>query len=88
MNNIAGWLVPTIIGSILPLLVMTGIHHGLTAAGINNRMTIGFDTMIYPGQLASNVAQGAAALSVLLILRKDNKMKGIASASGISALLG
>ena len=36
----------------------------------------------------SNVAQGAAALAVILILRKDAKMKGIASASGISALLG
>ena len=36
----------------------------------------------------SNVAQGAAALAVILILKNDKKMKGIASASGISALLG
>ena len=27
---------------------MTGTHHALTPIGINNRMTIGFDTIIYP----------------------------------------
>lgn len=87
MNNIAGWLVPTIIGSILPLLVMTGIHHGLTAAGINNRMTIGFDTMIYPGQLASNVAQGAAGFAVA-IKAKNSQIKQMAAATSFTAMCG
>ena len=58
LSTLAPWLVPTIVGVFLPFLVMTGTHHALTPIGINNRMTIGFDTIIYPGQLASNVAQG------------------------------
>ena len=37
---------------------------------------------------ASNVAQGAAALAVFYLFKKDVKMKAIASAAGISALLG
>ena len=64
LSTLAPWLVPTIVGVFLPFLVMTGTHHALTPIGINNRMTIGYDTIIYPGQLASNVAQGAAALAV------------------------
>ena len=78
---------PTIVGVFLPFLVMTGTHHALTPIGINNRMTIGFDTIIYPGQLASNVAQGAAALAVS-IKTKDPELKQLTSATGITAVCG
>ena len=46
LSTLAPWLVPTIVGVFLPFLVMTGTHHALTPIGINNRMTIGFDTII------------------------------------------
>lgn len=87
LSSFAPWLVPTIIGVFLPFLVMTGTHHALTPIGINNRMTIGFDTVIYPGQLASNVAQGAAALAVS-IKTKDSELKQLCSATGITAVCG
>ncbi|NBH83175.1 PTS beta-glucoside transporter subunit EIIBCA [bacterium C-53] len=87
MDSVAGWLVPTIIGCTLPLLVMTGIHHGLTATGINNRMTIGYDSMIYPGQLASNVAQGAAGFAVA-VKAKNSQIKQIAMATSFTAMCG
>lgn len=87
LNNIAGWIVPTLIGTITPLLVMTGTHHGLLPIGINNRLTIGYDTIIYPGQLGSNVAQGAAALAVS-IKTKNKDLKQLASATGITAVCG
>ncbi len=87
LNNVAGWLVPTIIGVFLPFLVMTGTHHALTPIGINNRMTIGYDTFIYPGQLASNIAQGAAALAVS-VKTKNLELKQLASATGITAVCG
>lgn len=87
LSNIAPWLVPTIIGAFLPFLVMTGTHHAITPIGINNRMTIGFDQTIYPGQLASNVAQGAAALAVS-IKTKNLDLKQLASATGITAVCG
>ena len=87
MSDLAPWLVPTIIGAFLPFLVMTGTHHALTPIGINNRMTIGFDSGIYPGQLASNVAQGGAALGASL-KSKNTEFKSLASATGITAVCG
>lgn len=87
VNTYANWLVPTIIGAVLPFLVMTGTHHALTSIGINNRMTFGFDTFIYPGQLASNVAQGAAALA-LSLRTKDKTEKEMSWANGLTAVFG
>lgn len=63
LNQYCGWLVPALVGGLTPLLVMTGTHYGLVPIGINNRMTIGYDTLIYPGMLGSNVAQGGAAMA-------------------------
>lgn len=87
LSAIAPWLAPTIIGALLPFLVMTGTHHALTPIGINNRMTIGFDTIIYPGQLASNIAQGAAALAVSF-KTKNMELKELTSSTGITAVCG
>ena len=87
LSTVAPWLVPTLLGAFLPFLVMTGTHHAITPIGINNRMTIGFDQPIYPGQLASNVAQGAAALGAS-IKSKNADFKQLASATGITAICG
>lgn len=87
LESYAGWLVPTLLGGLTPLLVMTGTHYGLVPIGINNRMTIGYDTVIYPGMLASNVSQGAAALAVAF-KTKDNEIKQLASSAGITAVCG
>ena len=87
LSAVAPWLVPTIVGGLLPFLVMTGTHHALTPIGINNRMTIGFDAGIYPGQLASNVAQGGATLGAAL-KSKNTDFKSMASATGITAVCG
>ncbi len=64
LNHYVSWLVPAL-GSRRsdPAPVMTGTHYGLDPHRINNRMTIGYDTLIYPGMLGSNVwLQGRAAL--------------------------
>ncbi|MEG0093861.1 beta-glucoside-specific PTS transporter subunit IIABC [Anaerorhabdus sp.] len=87
LNSYVGWLVPTVMGIVMPLLVMTGTHHSITPIGINNRMTMGYDTIVYPGQLASNVAQGAAALAVS-IKTKNSELKQLCSATGITAVCG
>ena len=87
LENYASWLVPTLIGGLTPLLVMTGTHYGLIPIGINNRMTMGYDTIIYPGMLASNVSQGGAALAVAL-KTKDSEIKQLASSAGITAVCG
>ncbi len=87
LESYASWLVPTLIGGLTPLLVMTGTHYGLIPIGINNRMTMGYDTIIYPGMLASNVSQGGAALAVAL-KTKNKEIKQLASSAGITAVCG
>lgn len=68
-------------------MVTTGTHYGLVSIGINNRMTIGYDTIAQPGTLASNVAQGGAALAIALKTKDTNK-KALASSAGITAICG
>jgi PTS system beta-glucosides-specific IIC component len=83
----ASWAVPTLVGTFSPLLVMTGTHYGLIPIGINNLATAGFDTVVGPGMLASNVAQGAAGFAVSL--RSKNKAtKELAASAGLTGVLG
>ena len=74
-------------GYISPLLVMTGMHYGLIPIGINNIATAGFDTVVGPGMLASNIAQGGAALCVAL-KSKNKDLKQLAGSSGLTAVCG
>lgn len=83
----ASWLVPTIIGALSPLLVMTGTHYGIIPIGINNIMTLGYDTFVGPGMMVSNVAQGGAAIAISL-KTKDSEFKQLASTAGITGLCG
>lgn len=87
LNSVAGWAVPTLVGVLNPLLVMTGTHYGLIPIGINNLATMGFDTVVGPGMLTSNVAQGAAGLAVSL-RTKNKDTKQLAASSGLTGLLG
>lgn len=87
IESYCSWLVPTLLGALTPLLVMTGTHYGLVPIGINNRLTLGSDTVIYPGMLASNVAQGGAALAVAF-KSKNSETKQLASSAGLTAVFG
>lgn len=81
------WLVPMIVGTFSPLLVMTGTHYGIIPIGINNLMTTGRDTVVGPGMMASNIAQGAASLAVG-VKTKDSDVKQLAISSGITGVCG
>lgn len=87
IESYCSWLVPTLLGGLTPLLVMTGTHYGLVPIGINNRLTLGYDTVIYPGMLASNVSQGGAALAVAF-KSKNSEVKQLASSAGLTAVFG
>ena len=82
-----GWLVPMILGGLFPLLVLTGTHYGVIPIGANNIMTVGYDAMIGPSNLASNIAQGGAALAVGM-KTKDKTLKELAVSAGITAVCG
>ena len=87
LESFGGWVVPTIVGIFSPFLVMTGTHYGLVSIGINNRMTLGYDTVVQPGMLASNVSQGGAALAIAF-KTKDPDKRALASSAGITAVFG
>jgi len=87
LDNTAGWAVPTLVGTLSPLLVMTGTHYGLIPIGVNNLATAGFDTVVGPGMLTSNVAQGAAGLAVA-VRSKNKDTKELASSVGLTGVLG
>ncbi|NEW62631.1 PTS beta-glucoside transporter subunit EIIBCA [Granulicatella sp. zg-ZJ] len=87
LETFGPWVVPTVVGIFSPFLVMTGTHYGLVSIGINNRATIGYDTVVQPGMLASNVSQGGAALAIAFKTKDVNK-KALASSAGITAIFG
>lgn len=75
-----------IYGGLYALLVITGMHHTFLAVDIQ---LIGSEggTFLWPMLALSNIAQGAAALAMMFILR-EQKAKGLAVTSSISAFLG
>lgn len=87
INAFAPWLVPTIIGIIFPLMITTGMHYGLVPFMIQSYASIGYETISSPGNLPSNIAQGAAALCIA-IKTKNKDLKQLAFSSGSTALLG
>lgn len=87
LKDVAPWLVPTVVGVLNPLLVMTGTHYGLIPIGTNNLGTVGHDMVVGPGMLCSNVAQGAAGLAVAC-RSKNADTKQLASSSGLTGVLG
>lgn len=87
LSTHAGWLVPTIIGAIFPLMVTTGMHYGIVPFMIQSIGAQGFEQICGPGNLPSNIAQGAASLAVALKTKKED-LKQISLTSGLTALLG
>lgn len=89
MYTSLGFLGGALFGLLYAPIVITGMHHSFipieTHLIANQAVTGG--SFIFPIAAMSNVAQGAATLAVLRVT-KNEKMKGTAAASGISALLG
>ena len=87
LSDKLGFIIVGILAAAFPFIVMTGMHHALTPIGLNAIATGGSDALIFVSQVCSNVAQGGAALAVAF-RSKNHNMKQLASASGISALMG
>lgn len=89
LYNSLGAVGGAVFGLIYAPITLTGMHHSFIAIEtqlIADSATTG-GSFIFSTASMNNVAQGAAVLAVLM-LTKNEKMKSICSASGISALLG
>ncbi|KTD86717.1 PTS system trehalose-specific EIIBC component [Paenibacillus etheri] len=75
-----------IYGGFYALLVITGMHHTFLAVDVQ---LIGSEggTFLWPMLALSNIAQGAAALAMMFVV-KEQKVKGLAATSSVSAFLG
>lgn len=82
-----GFIIVGILAAAFPFVVMTGMHHALTPIGLNAIATAGVDKLIFVSQVCSNLAQSGAALAVA-VKTKDKDMKQLASAAGVSAMMG
>lgn len=87
LNRTAGWMIPFLLGAFAPLLVMTGMHYSLVPINLAQLASVGYMTILSPGMLASNIAQGAAALYVGA-RTKEKKMKQTALSASVTAFFG
>ena len=83
----AGLFAGALLGVGMPLIIMTGMHYALFPVVFNNFALLGYDTMMNPVALVTNVAQSGAAFAVA-VKTKNKDTKELAISSGISALLG
>ncbi|MGF6950540.1 PTS system sucrose-specific IIC component [Neobacillus sp. B4I6] len=89
LYDTTGFIGGILFGLVYAPIVITGMHHSFIAIETQLLADIAKTggSFIFPIAAMSNVGQGAATLAVLA-LTKDAKVKGVASAAGISALLG
>lgn len=87
LNQHVGWLVPTLMGAFMPLLVLTGMHWSFAPIIVQSYASYGYEAIMGPGSFVSNICQGSAALAVAL-KTKNKELKQVATSAGITALLG
>ncbi|MEQ5402009.1 beta-glucoside-specific PTS transporter subunit IIABC [Providencia rettgeri] len=85
--DVAGPIAGFIMGGCLSLLVITGMHYAFFPATFSNFKTLGYDFVLLPISLSSNLAQAGATLAVA-IKSKNTKLKSIAYSSSLSAVFG
>ncbi|TGY36921.1 PTS beta-glucoside transporter subunit EIIBCA [Microbacterium laevaniformans] len=83
----APWVPPVIIGTLLPIMVMFGVHNAVAPLGFAQLAQMGYDSIFGPGAICSNIAVGVASL-VVAFRTKERKMRQIATAGGITGLMG
>lgn len=74
-------------GGLYSALVITGMHHTFLAVDLQLIGSKLGGTFLWPMLALSNIAQGSAALAMMLIT-KDKKQRGLSLTAGISAYLG
>ena len=82
-----GFIIVGILAATFPFIVMTGMHHALTPIGLNAIATGGTDSLIFVSQVCANIAQSGSSFAVAVKSKNEN-MKQLASAAGVSALMG
>lgn len=83
----ASWAPALLVGGLLPIMVMFGLHNGIAPLGVMQMATKGYDSIFGPGCVVSNMCSATAALVVALRTR-DQKTKELGFSSSITAYMG
>lgn len=83
----AAWAPSLLIGGLLPVMVMFGIHNGVAPLGVMQMANLGYDSIFGPGCVCSNMAQASAGL-VVALRTKNKKEKQLATSGFITAYMG
>lgn len=82
------WLGGLFYGGLYAVMVITGMHHTFLAVDLQLVSNAG-GTFLWPILALSNIAQGSAALAMMFVAKKENeKLRGLAGTSALSAYLG
>ncbi|MCQ4085373.1 PTS system trehalose-specific EIIBC component [Saccharibacillus sp. JS10] len=80
------WLGGLLYGGLYAPLVITGMHHTFLAVDLQLINSTG-GTFLWPMLALSNIAQGAAALAMMFVIRSQ-KMKSLSATTSVTAFLG
>lgn len=83
----ASWLTIFLVATFAPILVMFGIHHSLVPLSTAQITTLGYENILGPGILISNISQGAASF-IIGLRTKDKSLKQIATSGGVTSIMG
>lgn len=86
MINTIGPFAGLIIGFLMPVMTLTGLHQSLSPVELMEMSTFGF-SRILPLELLHNFAEAGAALGTA-VASKDKKMKSVATQTGFTAFVG
>lgn len=87
MEGQLGFIMVALLAGAMPFIVMTGMHHALTPIFVASFAATGTESLILVAQICANLAQGGASLAVG-VKAKDKGVKSLATAAGISAIMG
>lgn len=87
LNDYVGWVIPFLMGAFCPFFVMTGMHYCFAPIQTIQYATLGYGTILGPGMLASNIAQGTASL-VVGLKSKNKELKQLGISAGFTGLMG
>ncbi|KAF1297174.1 PTS beta-glucoside transporter subunit EIIBCA [Enterococcus sp. JM4C] len=82
--DFAPWLAIALLAGGMTFIIMSGMHWAFVPITIMSLSTTGYDALLIPAMMASNLAQGGATLGVGF-KTKDKSLKSIAFSSGITA---
>lgn len=87
LTSVSSWIVPLLLGAFGLFVVMAGGHYTLFPIATQLLATVGYDNIMSPGLLASNLAL-AGAVTAVLIKTKDREYRSYSLSAVITASLG